>query len=90
MNKSELIQQIANKSGLSQKQAGEALNALTHSIAESLAKGETVQLVGFGTFGVKQRKARNGKNPQTGETIFLQAKNTPYFKAGKGLKDSVK
>lgn len=90
MNKSELIQQIANKSGLSQKQAGEALNALTQIVGETLATGENVQLVGFGTFGVKERKARNGKNPQTGETILLQAKKVPFFKVGKILKDSVK
>lgn len=90
MKKHELIEKIATKSGLTQKQASQALNTLTQIVGETLATGENVQLVGFGTFGVKQRKARNGINPQTGETIFLQAKKVPFFKAGKGLKDSVK
>lgn len=90
MNKSELIAQIAEKSGLNPKDAGKALDGLTQAVAEELASGGTVQLVGFGTFSVKERAERTGRNPQTGEEITISASKTPHFKAGKALKDAVK
>ena len=90
MNKSELIAKIAEKSGLNQKDAGKALDGLTQAVSDALANGGTVQLVGFGTFSVKERAARTGRNPQTGEEIQIPAKKAPIFKAGKAFKDAVK
>lgn len=90
MNKSELVTSIADKSGLTQDQATLALNGLTDTIRDTLAKGEEIALVGFGTFKVTERKAKTGRNPQTGETIQIPAKKAPIFKAGKALKDAVK
>lgn len=90
MNKPELVKSIATKSGLTQEQATQALNGLTDTIGETLAKGEEVALIGFGTFSVKERAARTGRNPQTGEEIQLAASKAPHFKAGKTLKDAVK
>ena len=89
MNKSELIDAIAEKGGLSKADAGKALDATIASVTEALKSGDTVTLVGFGTFGVKDRAARTGRNPQTGATLEIKASKVPSFKAGKGLKDSV-
>ena len=87
MNKATLIAKMAEKSELSKKQAEAALNAFTDTITEALKAGEKVQLMGFGTFEVKERAARTGRKPSTGETIEIPAKKTPSFKAGKGFKD---
>ncbi|XID75878.1 HU family DNA-binding protein [Alkanindiges sp. WGS2144] len=89
MNKAELIDAIAAQGGLSKAQAGQALDATIGAISEALKAGETVTLVGFGTFSVKERAARAGRNPKTGETINIAATKVPSFKAGKGLKDAV-
>ena len=90
MNKSGLIKTIASKAELSQKDAGKALDAFISSITEALKEGDTVQLTGFGSFEVKIRAERKGKNPATGETITIPAAKVPAFKPGKGLKDAVK
>ena len=87
MNKSELINALADKTQLSKKNAEKALNAFVDTINGALAKGEKVQLMGFGTFEIKERAARTGRKPSTGETIEIPAKKSPVFKAGKGLKD---
>ena len=89
MNKTELIAEIAKKSGLSKKDAEKALNATLDTVTETLAAGEKVQLVGFGGFEVKSREARMGRNPKTKETIEIPASKLPVFKAGKALKDKV-
>ena len=89
MNKTELVAAIAEKTELTKKEAEKALKAFTDVIAEELAKGEKIQLVGFGTFEVSERAAREGRNPSTGETIKIAASKTPKFKAGKALKDQV-
>ena len=89
MNKSELIDAIAADSGLSKADAGRALDAVTNSITGALKSGGSVSMVGFGTFSVKKRAARAGRNPRTGETIQIKASNNPSFKAGKALKDAV-
>lgn len=89
MNKNELIDSIAAEADLSKASAGRALDAAINAITEALSKGDTVSLVGFGTFAVKARNARDGRNPRTGETIKIAASNTPGFKAGKALKDAV-
>ncbi len=89
MNKSDLINSIAASTGLTKADAGRALDATTSNIARSLQQGQSVSLVGFGTFSVKHRKARAGRNPRTGETIQIRASNNPSFKAGKALKDAV-
>jgi nucleoid DNA-binding protein len=89
MNKAQLIDEVA-KSTCSKKEAELALGAILATIKKALKKGETVTLVGFGTFGVSKRKARKGRNPQTGDVIKIAAKKVPVFKAGKGLKDAVK
>ena len=89
MNKAELIDAIATQGGLSKAQASQALDATIGAISDALKAGETVTLVGFGTFSVKERAARSGRNPKTGETIKIAATKVPGFKAGKGLKDSV-
>ena len=88
MNKSELINAIA-AAGLSKKDAGIAMDAAVTAVSEALAKGESVQLVGFGTFSVKERAAREGRNPRTGEIVRIAAAKSPAFKAGKALKDKV-
>jgi len=87
MNKTTLIAKIAEKSELNKKQAEAALNAFTETVAEALKAGEKVQLMGFGTFEVKERAARIGRNPATNENIEIPAKKIPTFKAGKGFKD---
>lgn len=87
MNKATLIAKIAEKSELNKKQAEAALNAFTETVYEALSEGDKVQLMGFGTFEVKERAARIGRKPSTGETIEIPAKKIPTFKAGKGFKD---
>ena len=89
MNKAELIQAVAAKSGLAKKDADVAVAAVIDAITEALKAGEKVSLVGFGTFTVKARAARTGKNPQTGEAIEIAACKTPAFAAGKALKDAI-
>jgi len=89
MTKEELVTKIAEEAGISKKEAGEALKAFTGSVSDALAKGDSVSLVGFGTFSVSQRAARTGKNPQTGATIQIKASKTPRFKPGKTLKEAV-
>ncbi len=90
MNKTEFAAAVAEKTGLSKKDAEAAVKAFIDVVAEELKAGEKVQLVGFGTFEVSERSARQGRNPQTGETIEIAASRTPKFKAGKALKDLVK
>lgn len=89
MNKSELIAAIAAKTGETKKDAEAALNAFIDVVTESLVKGDKVQLVGFGSFEVRKRAARKGRNPQTKEEIKIPASKAPVFKAGKALKDLV-
>ena len=89
MNKTELIAAVAEQAELSKKDAEKALKAFTDVIAAELVKGEKVQLVGFGTFEVSEREAREGRNPKTGETMPIAASKAPKFKAGKALKDMV-
>ncbi|MCI9139242.1 HU family DNA-binding protein [bacterium 1XD42-8] len=89
MNKAELIAAMADESGLTKKDAEKALKAFTDVVAAELQKGEKIQLVGFGTFEVSQRAAREGRNPQSGETMSIPASIAPKFKAGKALKDLV-
>ena len=90
MNKQELIDAVADSAELSKADAGRAVDAFVASITDALRGGEKVSLTGFGTFEVRERAARTGRNPQTGETIQVPASKAPAFKAGKGLKDSVK
>ena len=89
MNKAELVDAVAGAANLSKADAGRAVDAVVSSIASTLQKGEQVSVVGFGTFSVKHRAARAGRNPRTGETIQIKASNVPGFKAGKALKDAV-
>ncbi len=89
MNKAELVDAVASAANLSKADAGRAVDAVVNSITAALKKGQQVAVVGFGTFGVKHRAARNGRNPRTGETIKINASNVPGFKAGKALKDAV-
>ena len=90
MNKVELISAVAEKTGAKKKDAEASINALTACIEEALIKGEKVQLIGFGTFEVRQRKSRQGRNPRKpGEIIEIAAAKAPVFKAGKALKDAV-
>jgi DNA-binding protein HU-beta len=89
MNKAELIEAVAAGANLSKADAGRAVDAVVDSVASALRKGQQVAVVGFGTFSVKHRAARSGRNPRTGETIQIAASNVPGFKAGKALKDAV-
>ena len=89
MNKTELITAVAAKTELTKKDTEKVLKAFTDVVAEELKKGEKVQLVGFGTFEVSERAAREGRNPQTGKTMKIAACKAPKFKAGKALKDAV-
>jgi len=90
MNKGDLIEQVAEKAGLTKKDSEKALSAVFESIEETLAKGESVQLVGFGTFEARERKEREGRNPSTGEKIKIEAQKVPAFKPGRALKDQVR
>lgn len=90
MRKPELAAAIAEKTELSKEKASEVITVITEQIAQALSKGDSVSLIGFGTFEVRQRSARQGKNPRTGEPIQIPAAKVPAFKAGKGLKDAVK
>ncbi|AFL72687.1 HU family DNA-binding protein [Thiocystis violascens] len=89
MNKSELIEKMADAADISKAAAARALDAMTDEIAIVLKEGGTVSLIGFGTFSIKERAARTGRNPQTGDPIEIKASKTPSFKAGKALKDAV-
>ena len=89
MNKNELISAMAEKSKLTKKDADIALDAFVESVQDALKAGDKVQLVGFGTFEVKTRAARTGKNPRTGEPVKIAASKAPAFKAGKALKDAL-
>ena len=89
MNKTELVAAVATKADLSKKDAEAAVKAVLDAVTEALADGEKVALVGFGTFEVSERAAREGRNPQTGEAMTIAASKTPKFKAGKALKDSI-
>ncbi|MDF1672966.1 MAG: HU family DNA-binding protein [Vicingaceae bacterium] len=90
MNKGELIDAMAKDAGLSKADAGKALNAFISNVSGSLKKGNSVQLIGFGTFSISKRAARTGRNPQTGAAIKIAAKKVAKFKAGKALADTVK
>lgn len=90
MNKSELLDLVAEKTGMSKKDSEQAVKAVLESITDGLVRGDKVQLVGFGTFEVRNRKAREGRNPATGEKIRINALRCPAFKPGKALKEKVK
>ena len=90
MNKTELIAAVAEKAGLSKKDADAAVAAVFDTMTAELKKGEKVQLIGFGTFEVRERAAKQGRNPKTGEAMTIAASKVPAFKAGKALKDAVK
>ena len=83
MNKAQLIEQIAKDAGITKKQANESLDSFTGAVVSTLKRGDTVTIVGFGTFSVTARAARNGRNPQTGATIKIKARKVPRFKVGK-------
>jgi len=89
MNKSEFIDAVSTKAGLTKADANRALDAMIETISKALKKGDTVALVGFGTFSVKKRAARTGRNPATGETIKIKASKSPAFKPGKAFKDAI-
>ena len=89
MNKSELIDAIADSSGLTKAEAGRALDGFLDAVTTALSQGDSLALVGFGTFSVKERAERKGRNPQTGDEITIKAAKIPTFKAGKSLKDAV-
>ena len=89
MNKVQMVAAVAEKAGLTKKDAEKAINAVTEAVKEALVKGDKVQLIGFGTYEVRERAARTGRNPQTGEEIKIAAAKVPAFKAGKALKDTV-
>ncbi|MBA7667636.1 DNA-binding protein HU [subsurface metagenome] len=90
MNKAELVEEVAGQTGLTKKISREAVGAIISVITDSLTREEKVTLVGFGTFRVRERKARRGRNPQTGETIQIRAKKVPKFKAGKNFREAVR
>lgn len=89
MNKTELVALVAEKASMSKKNASVAVDATLNAISDAMAKGDKVQLVGFGTFETKHRSERTGKNPRTGEALKIAATTVPSFKAGKSLKDAV-
>jgi DNA-binding protein HU-beta len=89
MSKQELVNYVADRTGLSKKDAESALSSVIDGVKTSLKKGDSVTLVGFGTFSVSHRNARTGRNPQTGATLQIPARKVPVFKAGKGLKETV-
>ena len=90
MNKTDLINHVAKDTGLTKKDTQTVLDSAFGAITDALGKGDRVQLIDFGSFGVRKRSARKGRNPQTGKEIDIPAHNTPSFKPGKGLKDAVK
>ena len=90
MNKTELVKAVSTQAELTQKDAAKAVDALVETISNTLAKEEKIQLIGFGTFEVRERAARKGRNPQTGEEIDIAASKVPAFKPGKELKEAVK
>jgi len=90
MNKGELIASVANKSGLKNTEATKAIEAVLETLRETLSKGDDIRLVGFGTFSVTKREAREGRNPRTGETLKIPATKVAKFKPGKELKDALK
>jgi DNA-binding protein HU-beta len=90
VNKSELISVVAEKAGLTKKDTEKVVNAVFDGITDALAQGDKVQVIGFGTFDVRERKSREGRNPATGDTITIPAVKVPVFKAGKALKDTIK
>ena len=90
MNKSDLVDAVASSADLTKASAGRAVDAVLESIGDELGRGGTVSLVGFGTFNVRHRAAREGRNPQTGAPMHISAPKVPGFKSGKGLKDKVK
>ncbi len=89
MNKAELVEEVADQTGLTKRVSREAVDAIISAITDSLAREERVTLVGFGSFQVMQRKARRGRNPQTGRELQIPAKKVPKFKAGRGLREAV-
>ena len=89
MNKTDLIDNVADEAEVSKAEAGRAVDAVLNAVTKALKKGDTVTLVGFGTFQVRKRAARTGRNPRTGDTIKIKASKNPAFKAGKALKDAV-
>ena len=89
MNKAELVNAVASAANLSKADAGRAVDAVVGSVSSALQRGEQVSVIGFGTFSVKHRAARTGRNPRTGASIWIQATNVPSFKAGKALKDAI-
>ena len=90
MNKSDLVDAVANDSDMSKAQAARAVDSVLANVGDALGNGDSVSLVGFGTFSVRHRAAREGRNPQTGASMHIAASKVPGFKAGKGLKDKVK
>lgn len=89
MNKSELVASMADKSGLTKADSERAYKAFVETVTETLASGDSISLIGFGSFLVRERSARTGRNPRTGDTIQIKASKNPSFKAGKALKDAV-
>ncbi len=89
LTKTDLVNKVAGDTGLTKKDSGKAVDSILDGISEALKDGDKVQLIGFGTFEVRERAARSGRNPQTGDEIQIPAKKVPVFKAGKGLKDAV-
>lgn len=89
MNKTELVASVAEKAGMTKKDAEKAVSAVLDSVQEALANNDKVQLIGFGTFETRERAARTGRNPQTGKEIKIEASKSPVFKAGKALKDAI-
>ena len=90
MNKAGLVEEVSDKTGITKKQAGNVIDAITDTVKETLSKGERITLVDFGTFQVRQRKAREGRNPRTGEKLEIPAKKVPKFRAGKNLREAVR
>ncbi|PKL95006.1 MAG: hypothetical protein CVV18_07095 [Gammaproteobacteria bacterium HGW-Gammaproteobacteria-8] len=90
MNKAEFIESVADKAGLTKADAGRALDAIVATLGKALKKGDSVSLIGFGTFSVKKRAARTGRNPATGEPLKIKASKSPSFKPGKAFKDAIK
>jgi len=90
MNKAELVEEVSDKTGITKKQAGNVINAITDTVKETLSKGERITLVDFGTFHVMKRKAREGRNPRTGKKLEIPAKKVAKFRAGKKLREAVR